>query len=269
MSGSPETGATVAALSVTPVKGTRVLGVQTVALDRAGARDNRRFFVVDARERMVNGKQLGALSAVVARYDAAAGRLTLTFPGGESVAGDVAHDGEVAVRFFSRARTARVLDGPWAAALSAHLGQPVRLVEAADGGTAVDRGVRGAVSLVSRASLQRLAQVAGAASVDARRFRMLIEVDGIDAHEEDGWVGRTVQLGAARVKLCGHVGRCLVTSRDPETGEIDLPTLDLLGTYRRETASTEPLPFGVYGEVVTGGRVALGDPVAVEPDAGD
>jgi uncharacterized protein YcbX len=90
---------------------------------------------------------------------------------------------------------------------------------------------------------------------------MLIEVDGVHAHEEDGWVGRRIHVGEATLAMHGHVGRCLITSRDPESGEVDLPTLDLLGEYRRDLDSTEPLPFGIYGEVLHGGTVRIGDPV--------
>jgi uncharacterized protein YcbX len=61
---------------------------------------------------------------------------------------------------------------------------------------------------------------------------MLIEVDGLDPHAEDAWVGAVVRIGAAAVRFHGHVGRCLVTSRDPENGEIDLPALDLLRGYQ-------------------------------------
>ena len=61
----------------------------------------------------------------------------------------------------------------------------------------------------------------------------------------------------------GHVGRCLITSRDPDTGVVDLPTLDILGDYRRVLDSTEPLPFGVYGSVVTPGVIRVGDSVSL------
>ena len=59
------------------------------------------------------------------------------------------------------------------------------------------------------------------------------------------------------------MGRCLVTSRDPESGDVDLPTLEILGEYRRGLASTEPLAFGIHGEVVRPGTVRLGDPVTL------
>jgi uncharacterized protein YcbX len=93
---------------------------------------------------------------------------------------------------------------------------------------------------------------------------MLIEIDGIDAHAEDQWVGRRVQIGEAIVQFVGHVGRCVITSRHPETGEVDLPTLKLLGSYRRDAETTEPVAFGIYGQVARAGSVALGDPVVVD-----
>ena len=117
------------------------------------------------------------------------------------------------------------------------------------------------MSLISRASLARLgdARDGDCRPIDVRRFRMLIEIDGVEAHAEDRWVGREVRLGAAKVEFKGHVGRCVITTRDPDTGEVDLPTLKMLGSYRLDLDTTEPLPFGIYGRVlepgtVTGGR---------------
>lgn len=254
------TGISVSGLATTAVKGMRVGAVEQIELGPLGARGNRTFYVVDERGRMVNGKQLGALQTIVPDYDPAAETLALTFPDGTRAAGSVDYGGTVATRFFSEPRDARRLRGPWSEALSAFVGRPLRLVASE---AAVDRGRAGSTSIISRSSLRRLAEVAQRDAVDARRFRMLIEIDGVDAHEEDRWVGHRVRIGAATLAMRGHVGRCLVTSRDPESGQVDLPTLDLLGTYRRELQSTEPLPFGVYGEVVRCGTVRLGDPVTL------
>jgi uncharacterized protein YcbX len=251
----------VSGLAVTPVKGTRLQPAESVSLDRDGARGNRRFFVIDDRQRMLNGKQLGRLLSVVAKYDADDRHLALTFPGGDLVEGDVSCGDTVKTRFFSRAREARVVEGPWSEALSAYCGRPLRLVEADGDGRAVDRGRSGAVTLVSRASVRRLTSAAGIPDVDERRFRMLIEIDGVDAHAEDAWVGARTRVGEALIAWGGHVGRCLVTSRDPDSGEIDLPTLDILREYRGDCTTTEPLPFGIYGAVIEAGRVRVGDPV--------
>jgi uncharacterized protein len=67
-----------------------------------------------------------------------------------------------------------------------------------------------------------------------------------------------VQVGDAEFVVTGDIGRCVVTSRDPETGVTDLPTLAALAAYRREGHS-EPLPLGIKGTVYTPGRVRIGD----------
>jgi uncharacterized protein YcbX len=249
----------VAGLALTPVKGMRLQSVEQVELRADGAEGNRRFFVIDERDRMISGKALGSLCAVIADYDAEDDRLSLTFPDGTVVAAPVQTDGSLPVRFYSHTLDGQILAGPWSDVLSDHASKRLRLVR---GPAAVDRGRSGGASLISRASLARLAQAAGEPAVDARRFRMLVEIDGISAHEEDGWVGRTVEIGAAAVRFNGHVGRCLFTSRDPETGEVDLPTLDILRDYRGGMKMTEPLPFGIYGEVVREGTVRVGDAVS-------
>ena len=66
---------------------------------------------------------------------------------------------------------------------------------------------------ISAYSLAALARAAGEPGVDARRFRMLVEIDGVAAHEEDAWIGTTVRIGAALVRVAGHVGRCSITTR--------------------------------------------------------
>jgi uncharacterized protein YcbX len=250
----------VTGLATTAVKGMRVSAVDSIELDELGARGNRAFYVIDERGRMINGKQLGLLQTVVPDYDLKARTLTLTFPDGDRAAGEIAYGDTLETTFFSRDFEVRELCGPWSDALSSFAGRSLRLVKPE---IAVDRGRAGATSIVSRASLRRLAEVAERDEVDARRFRMLIEIDGVAAHEEDDWIDRRVRVGPATLRMRGHIGRCLVTSRDPESGEVDLPTLDLLGTYRREIESTEPLPFGIYGEVVDGGTVRVGDPIAL------
>jgi hypothetical protein len=249
----------VVALATTPVKGLRLCPREELSLERTGVAENRRFYLIDERARMVNGKTIGILAAVRADYDPAAERLTMTFPDGSSVSDTVRLDTEIETRFFSRTPTARIVVGPWSEALSAYTGRQLRLVRAEESrGGGVDRGVEGTVSLISRASVEHLEAIAGGHAVDARRFRMLIEVAGTDAHAEDLWVGHTVQIGQTRVAFRGHVGRCLVTSQSPDSGLVDMPTLELL-SYRRDMPTTEPLAFGVFGEVLEPGLVRLGD----------
>ena len=64
--------------------------------------------------------------------------------------------------------------------------------------------------------------------------------------------------------LRGNVGRCAVTTQNPDTGVPDLDTLRVLGEYRGDVETSEPLPMGVWGEILEPGRVRLGDPVVPE-----
>jgi uncharacterized protein YcbX len=253
----------VTRLSITPVKGTRLHTVHRVVLTSDGVHENRRFYVIDDRNRMINGKLVGALQTVIADYSEPERTLRLTMPDGRVVDGEIRLGDAIATKFFSRVAQGRLVHGPWSEALSEVCDRRVRLVEVDGARTGVDRGAAGAVSLISRASLARLAQVGGVESLDARRFRMLVEIDGLDAHAEDRWVDHgPVRVGEAIVEFTGHVGRCLITSRDPDTGVVDLPTLDILGSYRTDPDTTEPLPFGIWGRVVQPGAVAIGDEVA-------
>jgi uncharacterized protein len=253
----------VTGLAITPVKATRLHSVDRIVLTSDGVQENRRFYVIDHRDRMINGKLVGALQTVIADYSETERRLRLLLPDGRVVEDEVRLGDPIATKFFSQVAHGRLVHGPWSEALTEVCGRPVRLVEVDGDRTGVDRGVAGAVSLISRASLARLAEVGGVESVDPRRFRMLVEIDGVDAHAEDAWVGNgSVRVGEAVVAFGGHVGRCLITSRDPDTGQVTLPTLDILGTYRADLDTTEPLPFGIWGQVVRPGAVALGDEVA-------
>ena len=67
-------------------------------------------------------------------------------------------------------------------------------------------------------------------------------------------MGHRVRVGDALLSVAGNIGRCVVTTRDPESGEVTLPTLKLLANYRGEVETTEPLPFGIYATVIEPGR---------------
>jgi uncharacterized protein YcbX len=243
----------VAWITIAPVKGLGLVSPAAVEVTRQGVVENRRFHLLDARGRLVNGKRVGPLVRVVPDYDEAAGTLALAFPDGTAVSGDVELGRELAGTFFGEVRAGHIVGGPFSAALSEHAGMELTLVRADVPGTAVDRGHYGAVSLLSSAALN---------GFDPRRFRMLFGVDGVPAHAEDGWIGRPVRVGGAVVRPQGLTTRCLVTSQNPDSGVADMDMLQHLRDTRPEVAG-EPLPFGVHASVVEPGRVAVGDCVIV------
>jgi hypothetical protein len=248
---------TVTSIGTTPVKGLQLQRRTEVTLTETGVADDRRFFVIDERNRMVNNKRIGPLLAVVADYDPDDTRLTLTFPDGTSVAAETPDGEPVEATFFSLHPATVLVPGPFSEALSDYAGESLRLARIDPRRGGLDRGPDAGVSLISEASVQRLAALAGE-PVDSRRFRMTFEVSGLAAHEEDTLIGSSARIGEALVAFGGNIGRCLVTGLAPETGQADLPTLDLLG-YRKGVETTEPLPFGVYGRVLEPGAVRLGD----------
>jgi uncharacterized protein YcbX len=257
----------VARICIAPVKALHVVNPDEVELTRAGVVGDRRFWLVDRYRRLVNGKGHPELMRVHAEWDEASRRLALTFPDGSVVAGDVEPGEPFAAELYGTPHPSRVVPGPWQEALSEFAGEPLTLLWSEGG--AQDRGNDrgGWASLISRGSLEALGAQAGVADApDGRRFRMLFEIEGVEPHEEDTWLGSRVAIGDAVIVPLGDVGRCVVTTCDPDTGVSDFDTLKLLAGYRREGV-VEPLPFGVYCDVAVPGRVRVGDAVRPAPVA--
>jgi uncharacterized protein len=246
-------------ISLAPVKATAVQFVEEAELLESGLSGDRRFYFISDAGRLVNNKDCGPLQLIWAEHDEHAGTLALRFPDGAIISGEVERGEEVATRFHSSPQTAQLIIGPWAEAVSALVGQRVRLVEPAHG--AADRGRDGAATLLGTASLGALAETLGVSEVDGRRFRMNFGVDGLRPYEEDTWLGRRVAVGDAVVVPQGNVGRCVVTTQNPDTGRTDLDTLKALAASRNGVETTGPLPFGVHAAVAAPGRVRVGDPV--------
>jgi uncharacterized protein YcbX len=256
----------IAWIAIAPVKSMALVFLDRAELGLDGIAGDRAFAVIDEHGRLVNGKRAGILATVVVEHDAATRALAMRFPDGTTAAGVPEIGDRVEAFFFGSLRPARAVGGPWTAALSAFSGRDLRLV-AMDPGEGTDRGPT--ATLLSTAALAELAAVGGAADpLDRRRFRMTFGIDGVAAYAEDGWLGRDVRIGGAVVRVAGNVGRCAVTTHDPDTGRASFDTLHALNHSRGHLPTSEPLPFGVWAEVTQTGHVALGDPVEPEPLVG-
>jgi uncharacterized protein YcbX len=254
----------VAWLHVAPVKGLVIQERDDIMLGLNGVEEDRRFCLVDETGRMLNGKRFAPVATISAHYEPASDRLELRVGDDAQVAGTVTVGEPLGVTIYGHQAPGHLVEGPWTAALSDRFGRTVRLVRLDGPGHGHDRAEKGAgATLLSLASLVRMAEEAGVASVDPRRFRMLIGIDGATAHEEDGWIDKRVRVGNAVVVPGGNVGRCVVTTRRPGSVETDLDTLEVLAGYRRDLPTTEPLAFGIWARVERAGRVALGDDIAV------
>lgn len=257
----------VAWLHVAPVKGLAIEARDHIELGLSGVDEDRRFCFVNAEGRMLNGKRFAPITTIGAHFDPQTDRLELRMA--EDVVSDVVRTGEpIVVDIYGNSAAGHLVEGPWTAAVSEQFGQVIRLVRLDDPGNGHDRAdERANATLLSLASLARLGTEAAVdTAVDPRRFRMLIGVDGATAHEEDDWIGRPVRVGDAVVVPGGNVGRCRVTTYQPDTGTPDLDTLEVLTRYRADVPSSEPRSFGIWARVEHAGRVALGDDITVLED---
>lgn len=258
--------ARVAWIHVAPIKALAVQELERVDLGLLGVENDRRFCIVDPDGRMLNAKRVQRFVAVKPRFDDTLHRLVLEMPNGTKVEGTIDLGAATLVTIYGRSVPAHVVDGPWSDALSALAERPVRLVRFDAPGEGVDRAAEGAgASLLSTESLRAIATAGGAAApVDPRRFRMLFGISGVDAHAEDTWIGSRVLVGAAVVEPGGNIGRCAVTTLDPDRGVPTFDTLAAIAKYRRDKVTTEPLAFGVWARVTKAGLVRVGDGVEVE-----
>jgi hypothetical protein len=259
----------VARLSIAPVRGLALQHPASIELTEMGVANDRRFYLVDERGRLVDRLLSGSLVQVAGETDPDATWLKLTFPDGKVLEGDVRLDEPVQTEIYNRLAIGHVVGGPWAAALEPFAGRRVVLVRCdLPGGTRIRSGettVRNAVSLVSDGSLRELAGRLEVPEVDGRRFRMLIELEGARAHEEDTWIGEEVAIGSAVLHITKPDARCAITTQDPDTGERDLDTLRTIIRYRgfRQGDPERRIDFGVLGEVHRPGTATVGDAVRV------
>jgi uncharacterized protein YcbX len=118
---------------------------------------------------------------------------------------------------------------------------------------------RKVVSIINLASAAAVEAAVGK-PVHPLRFRGNLYVTGWPAWHELDLVGRELAIGAAaRLRIVKRIERCAATNVDPDTGIRDLA---IPRTLAQTFGHTD---CGVYGEVVAGGEIAVGDTIATDP----
>jgi uncharacterized protein YcbX len=90
--------------------------------------------------------------------------------------------------------------------------------------------------------------------VDHRRLRPNIVIGGVDGPAERGWPGHRLRIGSAVASVAKLRSRCVMTTYDPDTLEQDHSVL-------RRIVSEFGGQMALDCAVVSGGRIAVGDPV--------
>jgi MOSC domain-containing protein len=140
------------------------------------------------------------------------------------------------------------------------VGVPVRLEESTVLATRAKRGR--AIHVISDSSIRALKRSYPAGDFDIRRFRpnLVLELgDGEEDFAEEAWVGDSLRLGGATLRVEKPNERCVVTT---------LPQGDLPGDRRilETIVEANGRNLGVMCSVERAGAVALGDSVLLDED---
>jgi MOSC domain-containing protein len=113
--------------------------------------------------------------------------------------------------------------------------------------------------LLTTASLEHLAALGRAGTIDSRRFRptVLIEVNKESGFVESGWVGRRLRLGSLELMAQEDTKRCGVTF-------ISQPGIEENPEILRDILRNNKRHLGIYCSIDLGGQIELGDEVCVE-----
>ncbi|MEO0914990.1 MAG: MOSC domain-containing protein, partial [Pseudomonadota bacterium] len=91
------------------------------------------------------------------------------------------------------------------------------------------------------------------------RFRANLWAEGTAPWEEFSWIGKTLTIGDAELRITERIDRCAATMANPETGAPDTDTLKLLSDHWGHQ------DFGVFAEVTKPGKIKPGDLITVTP----
>lgn len=222
----------VVALRRYPVKAMGGEALESVDVDMRGLVGDRWFAVADDDGRFASGKTTRRFR----RHDE-----VFDYRAHTTAAGDVA-----VRRDESQWRVGtRELD----ADLSAALGLTVRVQ--------AERGVphqdAGSVSLISTATLHWCQRQLGV-DADPRRLRANIVVSGDEPFIEESWMGQPLAIGGCALRIVARIQRCRIIDIAQDGVEPNRPWLKPLAAQRA-------MNLAVYADVLTPGRVSVGDTV--------
>lgn len=112
------------------------------------------------------------------------------------------------------------------------------------------------ISIQNRASIAMLEKAVNA-SLDPRRLRANVLVEGWDAFAEEDMIGRTISMGTTRLEIMEPINRCRNIDVNPDTAERDQNLVSTLQGMRGKRS------LGVYARITDAGSIAPGDLVNV------
>jgi hypothetical protein len=117
------------------------------------------------------------------------------------------------------------------------------------------------VHVVNAASVAAVRRATGL-DVDAAVFRPNVVLEGLEAWVEEGWVGKTLEIGGVLLEVIARTVRCDAINFHPTTGKRWPDNRDLVQEIADNFPAVGPY-LGVYARVARGGTLGRGGGVAV------
>ncbi|ROS00317.1 hypothetical protein EDC56_2963 [Sinobacterium caligoides] len=257
----------VSELYIHPVKSLRGIAVDSIELDKFGAKYDRRWMVVDPDGQFITQRQHSEMTKISTAIED--GQLTLRDDNGEIQVAEANANVEMQVKVWGDTVIAQDCGDEVAQWLEQRLAVVCRLVYIADH---IDRIVAPAYSdgqqtvgfadgfplmVISQASLDdlngRLEE-----KVTMSRFRPNIVVGGCEPFAEDSWSSlKHERVNFTVAKPCS---RCSIPSLDPLTGERHATLNRVLASYRRRDRAIyfgQNLTFDALTKIQRGDRLVV------------
>jgi len=218
----------LARIHVHPIKSLDPVAVESAAVvENGGLSWDRRYAVLDEDGEYVNGKRERQIHRVRSRFDLDAGTVTVREQGSNDRQRFHLDDDRAAL-------------ASW---LGDHLGYPVQLVRDDEGGFPDDTDAAGP-TVITAGTIDAVASwYDGVDSAEMRRrLRPNVVIDGVDPFWEDRLYedAETVvpfDVGGVRLYGVNPCQRCVVPTRDPDTGE---ETPEFQRTFTEQRQATLP-----------------------------
>ncbi|WP_416899614.1 MAG: MOSC domain-containing protein [Minwuia sp.] len=236
-----------------PVKGLNGVSLERAELSAGGCMPDDRAFGIARGSAMAADRDLAdfgwkdfvqlkntpKLATLVAEYEPDGQVLTLKRQGRQ-----------VARGALSQPIGRTLIDQFLAAYLKDELNTPPKVV-GGDGQTFSDARAP-ELSIINLETLRDIERVART-TVDPRRMRGNVYIDGLPAWAEFDLIGQTVKAGGTTLEITMRIDRCAATHVNPDSAESDLQlTRVLKGGFGH-------LDCGVFAVVRQGGAIAVGD----------
>lgn len=255
----------VAKLLLYPIKALDGVAVEQVTILTSGAlKHDREFALYDASGNYVNGKRHSQVHLLRSQFDLTTGTLSLSLQGREGSTQ------------FQLQQERHALEA-W---LGEYFGFPVQIQQNLEMGFPDDTASPGP-TIVSTATLEAIASWYPDLTVEEvrRRFRANIEIGGVPAFWEDQLfttAEQTIafQIGAVKFTGVNPCQRCVVVTRNPDTGAAYSNFQKIFVARRRETLPdwVERSRFNHFFRVAVNTRLApaevgkvitIGDPLQI------